>query len=235
MANALKISRNKASELIKSSKILADGVLVTKAAQSLNENTEISCVSDIFVSRGALKLKSFLENANIDIKGKNALDIGSSTGGFAQILLLNGAKSVICVDVGTDQLDSTLRADARVVLRENTDIRDFESDNGFEIITADISFVSLNLILPSIKRLANADIIMLFKPQFEVGRTAKRDKKGVVKDEKATKLAISSFERECAALGFVLIKAAQCEIKGKNGNQEIFYHYKVADFSKAEK
>lgn len=235
MANALNISRNKASELIKNGKILASGELLKKAAQNLDENTEISCVSDIFVSRGALKLKSFLENANIDIKGKTALDIGSSTGGFAQILLLNGAKSVVCVDVGTDQLDSTLRADERVMLRENTDIRDFESDDGFEIVTADISFVSLNLILPSIKRLANGDIIMLFKPQFEVGRTAKRDKKGVVKDEKATKLAISSFERECAAFGLVLIKVAQCEIKGKNGNQEIFYHYKVADFNKAEK
>lgn len=229
VANALKISRNKASELIKNSKILAGGVLLTKAAQNLDENTEISCVSDIFVSRGALKLKSFLENANIDIKGKNALDIGSSTGGFVQILLLNGAKSVVCVDVGSDQLDSSLRADKRVEVHENTDIRDFKSDERFDIVTADISFVSLNLILPSIKRLANDDIIMLFKPQFEVGRTAKRDKKGVVKDEKACKNAIKAFELECAKMGFVYQSSQNCAIKGKNGNQEIFYHYKVAD------
>lgn len=226
VSKALNISRSKASALIKEQKILLNDEVLTKPARSVDEGAKISCLEDIFVSRGALKLKAFLESSKLSVSGKSALDIGSSTGGFAQILLRGGVRSLACVDVGSAQLDDLLRSDERVEVYENTDIREFSRAGGFDLVTADISFVSLLLILPSIKKLVNDDIIMLFKPQFEVGKEAKRDKKGVVKDEKAIRAARARFEKACAELGFVLISCAECQIKGKNGNQEIFYHYK---------
>lgn len=222
------ISRNKASELIKSGSILLNGCEL-KPATNVDESVEFQLLGDVFVSRGALKLSGFLEKINIKIAGKNALDIGSSTGGFAQVLLKNGAKSVVCVDVGSEQLHASLRCDEKIELFENTDIRDFASscEREFDVISADISFVSLALILPSIKKLAKDDIIVLFKPQFEVGKEAKRNKKGVVSDKKAVESAIMAFERSAMSLGFVLLKKCESELKGKNGNQEFFYHFKI--------
>ena len=230
VAQVLNISRNKASELIKAQKIFAGRELISKPSQNLSLDDEIACDGEIFVGRGALKLKSFLESQKISVKGKNALDIGSSTGGFAQVLLMSGASSVVCVDVGEGQLDSTLRADPRIICRESTDIRDFASTycaDSFALITADLSFIPLSLVLPCIKTLANDEIIVLFKPQFEVGLKAKRDKKGVVCDQKAINEALADFNRLCADFGFKILAQVNCAIKGKNGNQEIFFHLKV--------
>lgn len=230
VAQALNISRNKASELIKAQKIFVGSRLVSKPSQTLSPDEKISCDDEIFVGRGALKLKSFLESQKISVKGKNALDIGSSTGGFAQVLLISGASSVVCVDVGEGQLADSLRLDERVVVRESTDIRDFASaysGQGFDLITADLSFIPLSLVLPCIKTLANDEIIVLFKPQFEVGLKAKRDKKGVVCDQKAINTALADFKGLCAEFGFKILAQVNCAIKGKNGNQEIFFHLKV--------
>lgn len=230
VAKELNISRNKASELIKEQKILLNGKMVAKPSASAYEGDEISCISEIFVGRGAIKLKSFLDSQKISVRGKNALDIGSSTGGFAQVLLLGGASSVVCVDVGDGQLDSSLRADERIICQENTDIRDFASTydgKGFELVTADLSFIPLGLVFACIKKLANDEIIVLFKPQFEVGKSAKRDKKGVVCDQKAINTALADFKELCAEFGFKMLAQVNCAIKGKNGNQEIFFHLKV--------
>ncbi|QCD45186.1 TlyA family RNA methyltransferase [Campylobacter mucosalis] len=226
VSNALNISRNKAAELIKSAKILADDKPLKKVSDEL-ENAKITLLDDIFVGRGALKLKGFLDSFDFEICGKNALDIGSSTGGFIQILLLKGVKSVVGVDVGTNQLDALLRADDRVKIYENTDIREFKSERKFELITADVSFISLTQILKSIDDLAlkNATIILLFKPQFEVGKEAKRDKKGVVVDKKAIALAERNFRLEAAKFGWILKEIKECELKGKEGNAEIFYAF----------
>ncbi|MDY5303683.1 MAG: TlyA family RNA methyltransferase, partial [Campylobacter sp.] len=146
------------------------------------------------------------------------------------VLLMSGASSVVCVDVGEGQLDSTLRADPRIICRESTDIRDFASTycaKSFALITADLSFIPLSLVLPCIKTLANDEIIVLFKPQFEVGLKAKRDKKGVVCDQKAINEALADFNRLCADFGFKILAQENSAIKGKNGNQEIFFHLKV--------
>ena len=283
--------------------------------QNLNSNgAKIELVGEIYVGRGALKLKSFLAAYPLEVRGKNALDVGSSTGGFVQILLQNGVKSVTALDVGRSQLDESLRADSRVKVAENTDVREFasgfqnsakdgkfddaeqnlkkqiepnfnpgksnfaeqdgllneqsepafapsnltqagaktgeanlscvnlapktqsaEPDSStpknvapkFDLITCDVSFISLKEILPSIDALAgeNCDIILLFKPQFEVGRNAKRNKKGVVTDAKAVREARAKFELAAANLGWIMHQTLECEVKGKEGNAEFFYAF----------
>ena len=159
----------------------------------------------------------------LNLAGADVLDVGSSTGGFVQILLQRGAKSVTALDVGSSQLSEILRRDPRVIVRENTDIREFASKKKFDLITCDVSFISLNLILKSLASLAKSALIVLFKPQFEVGTEAKRNKKGVLKDEKAARGARAKFERLCAELGLAVLHASACKITGKEGNREFFY------------
>ena len=159
----------------------------------------------------------------LNLAGADVLDVGSSTGGFMQILLQRGAKSVTALDVGSSQLSEILRRDPRVIVRENTDIREFASKKKFDLITCDVSFISLNLILKSLASLAKNALIVLFKPQFEVGTEAKRNKKGVLKDEKAICAARAKFERLCAELGLAALHASACKITGKEGNREFFY------------
>lgn len=164
-----------------------------------------------------------LQKDILNLAGADVLDVGSSTGGFVQILLQRGAKSVTALDVGSSQLSEILRRDPRVIVRENTDIREFASKKKFDLITCDVSFISLNLILKSLARLAKSALIVLFKPQFEVGAEAKRNKKGVLKDEKEARAARAKFERKCAELGLVVLHASACKITGKEGNREFFY------------
>lgn len=164
-----------------------------------------------------------LQKDILNLAGADVLDVGSSTGGFVQILLQRGAKSVTALDVGSSQLSEILRRDPRVIVRENTDIREFISKKKFDLITCDVSFISLNLILKSLTSLAKSAIIVLFKPQFEVGAEAKRNKKGVLKDEKVARGARAKFERLCAELGLAVLHSGACKITGKEGNQEFFY------------
>ena len=159
----------------------------------------------------------------LNLAGADVLDVGASTGGFVQILLQRGAKSVTALDVGSSQLSEILRRDPRVIVRENTDIREFASKKKFDLITCDVSFISLNLILKSLASLAKNALIVLFKPQFEVGAEIKRNKKGVLKDEKAVRAARVKFERLCAELGLATLHASACKITGKEGNREFFY------------
>ena len=164
-----------------------------------------------------------LQKDILNLAGADILDVGSSTGGFVQILLQRGAKSVTALDVGSSQLSEILRRDPRVIVRENTDIREFESEKKFDLITCDVSFISLNLILKSLASLAKSALVVLFKPQFEVGADAKRNKKGVLKDEKAARGARAKFEQLCAELGLATLHAGACKITGKEGNREFFY------------
>ena len=164
-----------------------------------------------------------LQKDILNLAGADVLDVGSSTGGFVQILLQRGAKSVTALDVGSSQLSEILRRSPRVIVRENTDIREFASKKKFDLITCDVSFISLNLILKSLASLAKSALIVLFKPQFEVGAEAKRNKKGVLKDEKAVCAARAKFEQLCAELGLATLHAGACKITGKEGNREFFY------------
>ncbi|EIA3452529.1 TlyA family RNA methyltransferase, partial [Campylobacter jejuni] len=156
---------------------------------------------------------------------KNCLDIGSSTGGFVQILLENQALKITALDVGSNQLHPSLRANEKIILHENTDLRAFKSEEKFELVTCDVSFISLINLLYYVDNLALKEIILLFKPQFEVGKNIKRDKKGVLKDDKAILKARMDFEKECAKLGWLLKNTQKSSIKGKEGNVEYFYYY----------
>ncbi|WP_086232125.1 23S rRNA (cytidine-2'-O)-methyltransferase TlyA [Campylobacter devanensis] len=226
VSKALNISRNQAAGLIENGVVLTDSKIIKKASQEIDKDQIIEIKSQIYVSRAALKLAGFLDEIKLNLKDKIALDIGSSTGGFVQILLENGIKQVTALDVGTMQLSANLRDDSRVIVQENRDIRDFVSEFKFDLITADVSFISLLNIIMHIDRLALDDIILLFKPQFEVGINAKRTKNGVVKDEKAINKAMINFETQCNALGWKLIKKSESKIKGKEGNIELFYYFK---------
>lgn len=225
VANALNISRNKASEFIKDKKILINGELLEKNSLDI-DNAKVEIMSEIYVSRAAFKLKEFLKDTDLDLKNKTVIDVGSSTGGFIQILLKNDVKKVVGVDVGTNQLDEKLKKDERVFVYENLDIKNFENKEIFDILTCDISFISLNLVIEKLSKLFTEFAIILFKPQFEVGVKAKRDKKGRVLDEKAILKAMNKFELNAAKQGLIMLKKEKSKLKGKNGNEEYFYLFK---------
>lgn len=219
-------SRNKAQQLIKEHAVSVEGKIVDKVSFDVTEEMNVSVAdTEIYVSRAAIKLKGFLPYTEWSLNGLRALDIGSSTGGFTQILLENGVSEVTCVDVGRDQLHPSLRTDGRVRVFENTDIREFTSEKPFDIVTCDVAFIALEHILEAIDRLGSRYIVVLFKPQFEVGREAKRDKNGVVKDEKAIGKAMIRFEDMCALRGWKQIAKEVAHISGKEGNQEFCYGF----------
>ncbi|HDZ5026810.1 TPA: TlyA family RNA methyltransferase [Campylobacter jejuni] len=244
VSKRLNISRNKALELIENQEVLLNGKsfkasfdvknLLENLLKKQDLNSEeiylskelnLELLSEIYISRAALKLKNFLEENNIEVNNKNCLDIGSSTGGFVQILLENKALKITALDVGSNQLHSSLRTNEKIILYENTDLRVFKSEEKFEFITCDVSFISLVNLLYYINNLALREIILLFKPQFEVGKNVKRDKKGVLKDDKVILKAKMDFEKECAKLGWILKNTQKSCIKGKEGNVEYFYYY----------
>lgn len=220
-------SRNKATELIKSNKVKCDGEIITKPSFNVLDFHKIELLEDDFyVSRAAYKLKFFLQELkNFDLKDKNALDIGSSTGGFTQILLENEIKKVTCVDVGTNQLHERIKYNDRINFFENTDIRNFESDEIFDIVTCDVSFISILNIIDAINTLASKDIIILFKPQFEVGSNVKRDKKGIVKDNNAIQKARDNFLNKTNILNWTLKYSNISKLQGKDGNVEEFFYF----------
>lgn len=241
VSKKLNISKNKAKELILREQILLNNKFFKPAfnvahyafekfkieASELlsDERLSLLLLEGLFVSRAAFKLKHFLDTIRLDLKNKNALDIGAAAGGFTQVLLLKGVKSVLALDVGTKQFDENLRKDERVRVLENMNLKHFQSDIQFDVITCDVSFISLKKLVFKINELAKADIIVLFKPQFEVGLSAKRDKKGVITDTKAILKVRAEFEKECATLGWILKASATSNLKGKEGNVEYFYHF----------
>ncbi len=218
-------SRNRALEAIKENRVLIDQK-IAKASDKVREDSIITIKdSKFYVSRGAKKLESFLEDHFIDFLNKRVLDIGASSGGFTQIALEKGAKEVVAVDVGIDQLHYTLKENNKVLSFEGVDIRDF---NGglFDIILADLSFISLEFIIPHLDRFIkdNSDIILLFKPQFEVGKNVKRNKKGVVKDDRAINEALERFKDRLNKNNFLIVSYQKSKISGKSGNIEYFFH-----------
>ena len=223
--NGLARSRNKASEMIKNREVLVDGNVVTKSSFKISENSNVAVEEKIqYVGRAGNKLKGFLQDFRaLHVKGANCLDIGSSTGGFVQVLLEEGALHVSAVDVGSEQLHISLRDDKRIKLYEQTDIREFKSDEKFDLVTCDVSFIGIEQILNDINRLSKDKILILFKPQFEVGVGVKRTSKGVVKDEFAIKKVKDKFIASCFALGWELLSTQESILKGKEGNEETFY------------
>jgi 23S rRNA (cytidine1920-2'-O)/16S rRNA (cytidine1409-2'-O)-methyltransferase len=220
-------SRTKAQNIIKNALVHVDGKVIKKSSYKVGEDDKVEVIKHkSFVSRSAHKLDEFLDELDLDITGFVALDIGSSTGGFTQVLLERGVSEVSAVDVGKGQLHKTLKEDERVHSYESCDIRKFESDKKFDLLTSDISFISLHNVLDDVARLASGFIILLFKPQFEVGREAKRDKNGVVTDKKMVQKAMIKFEDACRLKGWSLVLKSASKLTGKEGNLEYCYCYK---------
>lgn len=190
----------------------------------MNETDKVELLEDKrveFVSRSALKLDVFLDEIGLDVSGMTCLDIGASTGGFTQVLLMRGAKKVHAVDVGTLQLHASLRQDTRVACYENTDIRNFTTPTSFDIIVGDISFISLTKLMDSILSLASpgTEIILLYKPQFEVGSENLR-KTGVPKSEAIVAKKFEEFQKFLGEKGVHIKKITPSSIQGEAGNQE---------------
>lgn len=219
-------SRSKAKEYIDSGKVFLNGAPVKKAGLEVTGTEDIRVMdADKFVSRAGRKLEAALEIFGIDVTDLSALDLGASTGGFTDCLLQRGAKRVIALDVGRDQLDTRLREDGRVFVMENTNARDiFPEDLPFlpDIITTDLSFISQTLVYPAVARvLEKGYFISLVKPQFEAGRE-NIGKGGIVKDKdgKIKKAVFEKIEKAASENGLLLLKTAPSPIAGGDGNTE---------------
>ena len=224
--NGLCESRNRAQAIIKDGLVSVSEAVVKKSSFKVDATDEVSIQEHkSYVSRSAHKLDEFLNELDLDMKGRVALDIGSSTGGFTQVLLEREVAEVSAVDVGRDQLHKSLKNDSRVYSYEACDIRNFESEKEFDLVVSDVAFISLLNILDDVDRLATKDIILLFKPQFEVGREAKRDNNGVVLDKKAISNAMIKFEDACKLKGWKLMLKSPSKLTGKEGNLEYCYYY----------
>jgi 23S rRNA (cytidine1920-2'-O)/16S rRNA (cytidine1409-2'-O)-methyltransferase len=165
-----------------------------------------------------------LDAFGIEVEGRVAADIGASTGGFTDVLLRRGAPRVFAVDVGRGLIEWRLRTDPRVVLMERTNARHLESfPEPVSLVVVDVSFIGLEKVLPAIRRAApTAEVVALFKPQFQVGRGAV-GKGGIVRDEAAVAAARAAFEEWCAGNGYRVAGDAPAGIAGTDGNQEFFY------------
>ncbi len=221
-------SREKAKALVLKNQVLVNKVIISKPSFIIKEGDKIELIAkNLFVSRAGEKLGAFLENHLIDFTKKVVLDVGASKGGFSEVALLKGAKKVLCVDVGKMQLDESLKQNKRIECYEECDIRGFKTPEKIDLVLCDVSFISLYCILEAILPLSD-EFLALFKPQFEVGRATKRNKKGVVLDKKAILNALENFKNHLKTKGFQILKIQESLVKGKNGNVEFFIHFKRA-------
>ncbi|EKE86505.1 23S rRNA (cytidine-2'-O)-methyltransferase TlyA [Helicobacter pylori] len=221
-------SREKAKALVLKNQVLVNKMVVSKPSFIIKEDDKIELIVEkLFVSRAGEKLGAFLETHFVDFKKKVVLDVGASKGGFSEVALLKGAKKVLCVDVGKMQLDENLRNDTRIECYEECDIRGFKTPETIDLVLCDVSFISLYCILEAILPLSD-EFLALFKPQFEVGRATKRNKKGVVMDKEAILNALENFKNHLKTKDFQILKIQESLVKGKNGNVEFFIHFKRA-------
>lgn len=219
-------SRSKAQAIVMEGIVLVNGRKETKAGTQVNEDDIIEIEKqNPYVSRGGLKLESVLNLFNIDFTDKVCIDIGASTGGFTDCMLQHGAKKVYAVDVGTAQLHYKLRNDPRVVNIENVNFRYFDKSllkDEIDIITIDVSFISLDKILPLASEIIKKDgfIVAMIKPQFELEPS--EINKGVVRDESLRQKAINKIKDFAVNLGLEILKEQDSGVKGPKGNLEHF-------------
>lgn len=198
--------------------------MVTKSGHVVNEQDKIDLTAkEQYVSRAALKLASVVTKLGLNFTDKIVLDVGSSTGGFTDYVLQHGAKKVIAVEVGKQQLHASLRDNPKIELHEQTDIRDFRTDQSIDLVVADVSFTSLREILPGIARLCSpqTEIVAMVKPQFEAKENDVKHK-GVIKNDRMRRDILKAFEA-WADRYFRLIDKADSEVSGAKGNRERFY------------
>jgi 23S rRNA (cytidine1920-2'-O)/16S rRNA (cytidine1409-2'-O)-methyltransferase len=223
-------SRERAHALILAGQVTVNGAVVSKAGAPVAADAlvELATPDHPYVGRGGVKLAHALDAFAIDPRGRRALDVGASTGGFTDVLLQRGAESVIALDVGHGQLDWKLRTDPRVVVRERVNARALTRDDvphNVTLVTIDVSFISLRLILPALTSFVDppGDIVALVKPQFEAGRD-EVGKGGLVTDPDVHDAVLAQVTDAAEAIGLHRIAMTPSPITGATGNQEFFLH-----------
>lgn len=229
-------SRTKAQALIMSGVVLVNEQRVDKPSQQFDTNSVVRLKggddpTSRYVGRGGLKLEAALREFQIDVTGLTCLDVGASTGGFTDCLLQHGAKKVVAIDVGHNQLDWRLRNDPRVEVREGVNARYLQPEDfveKFQLAVMDLSFISATKVLPAIVPLLieNGWIITLIKPQFEVGR-GEVGSGGIVRDAAKRVRAVEEVNEAAIALGLKLVNVIESPIQGAEGNVEFLALYKV--------
>jgi 23S rRNA (cytidine1920-2'-O)/16S rRNA (cytidine1409-2'-O)-methyltransferase len=219
-------SRARAVELIESGRVTVGGAPATSAARQVDgaEAVAVAAAPNEYVSRGGHKLRAALDGFGIDPTGRRALDAGASTGGFTDCLLQSGATAVVAVDVGRGQLAWSLRHDERVTVLERTNLRDLHRDAlgaPFDLVVADLSFISLRLVAPNLLELATADaeLVLLVKPQFEAGRD-RVGKGGVVRDPAVHREVLGEVVADLDAVGLGIRAVIPSPLRGADGNVE---------------
>jgi len=230
VVRGLVATRSQAESWIKLGKVTVDGKAVTKPGFFAREDADIQLkAKDRYVSRAGLKLASVAKLLHLDFRDKIVLDVGSSTGGFTDYALQNGAKKVVAVDVGTNQLHPTLRGNPQIDLREKTDIRDVKELAELpDIIVIDVSFISLREILPHLFDYLSkpgTQIVAMVKPQFEAGRH--QVNKGIIKNDTVRRQILKEFEAWVKPRAVITDKA-DSDVAGTKGNRERFYLLKKA-------
>ena len=223
-------SRERARALILAGQVTIDGQVVSKAGAPVKPDArvELAVPDHPYVGRGGLKLAGALDAFAVDPRGRRALDVGASTGGFTDVLLQRGAESVIAVDVGRGQLDWRLRRDPRVLVREGVNARLLTPDDvphPVSLVVIDVAFISLRHILPALPPflVPHADVVALVKPQFEAGRH-EVGKHGIVSDPAVHEAVIARVTEAAVACGLTRLAMAPSAITGATGNQEFFLH-----------
>ena len=215
-------TRSQASDLIKRSCVLVDGEIMTKTGFDVKEQKVSLLEISRFVSRAGEKLMGALLDLEISLRDKIMIDIGSSTGGFTDCALQEGAKKVYAYDVGSHQMDEELKKDKRIELFEETNILDVEIPEA-DIITIDVSFTSVIPILSHLRGFSK-EMVVLIKPQYEAGPT--HFKQGVLKDLKKHEKILIHVLEETRKLGFSIAGLKKSRLKGKTGNQEYILYIK---------
>ena len=221
-------SRQRAQALILAGKVRVAGETERRPDRSVRDDDVVTVdESPGYASRGALKLGPALDGFQVDPAGRVCADIGASTGGFTDVLLRRGAAKVFAIDVGRGLIHWRLRQDPRVVVIERVNARDLDPfPEPVSLMVADLSFISLEKVLPALRAAApGAEVVALFKPQFEVGK-ADVGKGGIVRDAVVIETALQRFRSWCEANGYHVTGEAASELAGAEGNQEFFFHLK---------
>ncbi len=218
-------TRSQAESWIRLGKVFVDGKAVTKPGYFVAETQQVELKTDEqYVSRAGLKLASVAQVLHLHFADKVMLDVGSSTGGFTDYALQHGAKKVIAVEVGTNQLHPSLLGHPKIELHEQTDIRDMhELSSPPDLVVIDVSFISLRDILPHVAKLSSrkTEIIAMLKPQFEA-TSANLKHKGVIKNDRLRRDILKDFETWTRQY-FVIVDKADSQVAGAKGNLERFY------------
>ena len=218
-------TRTKAGVAIKSGIVFCNGKCITKNSFNVQENDIISVQGEMlkYVSRGGFKLEKALNTFNINLKNKVMCDIGSSTGGFSDCAIQNGIKKIYAIDVGSNQFDNSLRQNKKIFLYENTDFRNFDEDilKDVDIITIDVSFISVTKLINKISKLQNAkEIVCLIKPQFECGKENADKYKGIILNKKIHYEVIIKLLKAFKNINYKVQSLTYSPIRGGSGNIE---------------